>query len=29
VVLDGTAAAGELERQGWEALEQRLAAAGR
>jgi dTMP kinase len=29
VVLDGTAAADELERQGWEALEQRLAAAGR
>jgi len=28
VVLDGTAAADELERQGWEALEQRLAAAG-
>jgi dTMP kinase len=29
VVLDGTATADELERQGWEALEERLAAAGR
>jgi dTMP kinase len=29
VVLDGMAAADELERQGWEALVQRLAAAGR